>query len=62
MKRVVSLFTLGLFALIGLSVASPSQAGDKKKEVGGPPKVELGPEHKFLKSLEGNFDVYPVLA
>jgi hypothetical protein len=52
MQRALSLFTL--LALI--AAGTSTQAGDKKKDAGGPPKVERGAEHNFLQSLEGTFD------
>lgn len=52
MQRILPLCGLVLF---GYALALPVGAGDKKKEVGGIPKVERGPEHKVLESLTGTF-------
>src|SRR5438445_6430837 len=53
MKRLLPLCT---FAAIAFALAMPATAGDKKKEGGGPPQPERGPEHKVLESLVGVFD------
>ncbi len=49
-------FILTLAGLLAGSLVAPSDGGDNKKEGGGPPKVERGPEHKVLESLVGTYE------
>jgi hypothetical protein len=60
MQRTMWILGLSLLGLAMLGLGAAASAGDKKKDdkkdAGGPPKVELGPEHQFLASLVGTWD------
>ncbi len=56
MQRILAILSLLLVGLIGISLTTDVRAGDKKKDSGGIPKVERGPEHKVLESWTGVFD------
>src|SRR5438067_2422678 len=48
-------FTVALLAFFA-AILPASAGGEKKKDAGGFPPVERGPEHKVLESLVGTWD------
>ena len=55
MKKMSSITAFLVLCCAGVLSVSAG-AGDKKKDIGVPPKVELGEEHQMLESLVGTFD------
>lgn len=56
MQRFHVLCVLGVCGLLAIVLASPTRAGDDKKENPALPIVKRGPEHKVLESLTGTYD------